>query len=115
MVEYGPVKVIDLNITADGQFSFKKAAEEREKAVMEAMVSFFDRRSRKLTPEEEIRTRLKYGIIYEGDIRRIVYVDNQTMKAYRMINNDYYMGGLEKPLNEIADFRFERWCTGMDL
>lgn len=50
----------------------------------------------------------KWAYITVGGIRKMAWVDNKTMKAYKA-------DGYEKTWIEIKKFVFERWCTSFDL
>ena len=50
----------------------------------------------------------KWAWIIVGKTRKMVCVDNKTMKAYKT-------DGYKWTWMEIKKFKFERWCTSFDL
>jgi hypothetical protein len=51
---------------------------------------------------------LKWAWVRIGNTRKMCWVDNATMKAYKA-------DGYGKTNMEIKHFTFERWCTSFDL
>jgi len=58
--------------------------------------------------KEQNKDNLKWAWIKVGNTRKMCWVDNVTMKAYKA-------DGYDKTNIEIEHFTFERWCTGFDL
>lgn len=58
--------------------------------------------------EETLFDRLKWAWVKVGNTKKMCWVDNKTMKAYKA-------DGYEKTYMEIPKFTFERWCTSFDL
>lgn len=116
---YPPV-IIDLNMDLDGTEEIRPdffTFPDFRKKIEELNLAYFMGEFKDAPPIPDhikILSRLKYAYIYEGESRHITYVDNETMKAYRMHDNSYY-DGLLCPLQEITNFKFDRWCRGMDL
>lgn len=50
----------------------------------------------------------KWAYVIVGKTKKMVWVDNKTLKAYKP-------DGYNKTWMEIKRFTFERWCTTMDL
>lgn len=50
----------------------------------------------------------KWAYIIVGSTRKICWVDNKTMKAYKS-------DGYKPTWIEIKKFKFDRWCTSFDL
>lgn len=90
---------------------------EEEKANLEKMQHSIYRKLF-FSTEEEINIRKnrrelkednrKWAYIVVGKTRKMCFVDNKTMKAYKA-------DGYNSTWIEIKEFSFERWCTGHDL
>lgn len=93
---------------------FKKTAKVREENLMALNVAFFTGEVRQKSELEILLSRFKYGCIIEGAHKYITYVDNETMKAYRLKDDSYYEG-LLYPLQEVTEFTFDHWCSSMEL
>lgn len=99
---------------SDETFDFELARKKREDTILQLNIAFFTGEGIKKSDDKKLLARLKYGSIVEGDHKHITFVDKETMKAYRMKDNSYYEG-LLCPLEEITDFTFDHWCSGMEL
>jgi hypothetical protein len=58
--------------------------------------------------KEQSNDNLKWALIIVGKTRKMCWVDNKTLKAYKA-------DGYKKTNIEIKNFTFERWCTSFDL
>ena len=107
-----------LSFSAAG-YNFKKAAEERERMILEENLKFFKNPNyardefAALPPEQQIVKRCKLAWISENDKRFITYVDKETMKAYRAYEDHYNNSGPHLPLIEITNFTFHEFVQSM--
>lgn len=64
------------------------------------------------TEQEKFEDELKYGIIEIDGKQDMVFMNEETMKAYRT-DGPYH--SLSKPLEELENFNFIRWARPMDF
>ncbi len=85
--------------------NLKKLNKSIEKNIIFNSINGFEKQDqRKLLRNDN----LKWAWIKIGETRKMCWVDNETMKAYKA---DWY----NKTNIEINNFTFERWCTSFDL
>lgn len=83
---------------------YKKCVDKAEKSFFYKMI----KGELNNVKEKTLFDRLKWAWVKVGNTRKMCWVDNETMKAYKA-------DGYEKTYIEIPKFTFERWCTSFDL
>ena len=95
-------------INDEEHIKLKKFYENRERGMW---ITMFDPKAKKVFRErfERNEDNRKMAWITQGKTRKMAWVDNKTMDAYKM--KEMY----GKTWMKIKQFTFERWCTSFDV
>lgn len=86
-----------------------KFIEDMQKAMVKRVLHMTSEDiDKSLKRSERNKDNRKWAWIIIGKTKRLAWVDNKTMKAYKA-------SGYNKTWMEIKRFTFDRWATGFDL